>query len=91
MKLMTYSINRQGEFKEKKVLDMQKYTYYDCGGSKGIDLKNKKNGKILYLYTEEYYEFLCEEEYKEFLPMAYKKTYIKVEQLNELLSYFEIF
>jgi len=41
---MTYSINRQGEFKEKKVLDMQKYNYYDCGGSKGIDLKNKKNG-----------------------------------------------
>lgn len=81
MKLMTYSINRQGEFKEKKVLDMQKYNYYNCGGSTGIDLKNKRNGKILYL---------CTEEYKEYLPMAYKKTYIKVEQLNELLSYFEI-
>jgi hypothetical protein len=69
---------------------MQNYDYYDCGGSKGIDLRNKKNGKILYLYTEEYYEFLCKEEYRESLPLAYKKSYIKVEQLNELLSYFDI-
>lgn len=90
MEVSVYSINKQGEFRKKRVIDMQNYYFYNCGGSKGIDLKNKKNGQILHLCTEEYYEFLCEEEYKYLLPIAYKKSYIKVEQLVQLLKYFNI-
>ena len=88
---MTYSINKKGEFKEKRELDLNNYNYYNCGGSQGIELKHIKNGKKLDLVTEEFYETCCEEEYRFLLPKAYKRTYIKVEDLNKMLSFFDIF
>lgn len=48
-----YKLNLQGEWKLKRKIVLNNYIIWHCGGSAGITLKHKKNGKKIFLATEE--------------------------------------
>lgn len=86
-----YKINDFEEWKKIKtikLIDYQKKLV--CGGSTGLKLFHRKNGRILNLNTIELYDaFMDPEKYglenldKE---QAFKKTYITLETLNTIGS-----
>jgi hypothetical protein len=61
--MQLYSINTKGIFKEKRIININNYTVFDCSGSNGITIKHKRNGRELYLATKEFFDF-CMYEYE---------------------------
>ena len=56
-----YKLNAKKEWKLKKEIDLENYTYCQYGGSSGIDLFHKKGGRKLSLSTEETYDMIIDE------------------------------
>lgn len=86
-----YRINDFEEWKKirtVKLIDYQKKIV--CGGSAGLEIYNRKNGKKLDLVTIEVYDiYMNPEKYvvgEIEKKQAYKKTYITLETLNTILS-----
>jgi len=84
-----YKINEFEEWKKirtVKLIDYQKRLV--CGGSMGLKLFHRKNGRVLDLDTIEFYDvFMQPEKYgMENLDkkQAFKKTYITLETLNTI-------
>jgi hypothetical protein len=82
--MQIYSINTKGEFKPKRTINIDDYYIYDCGGSSGIEIKHKKNGRKLFLATKELFEH-CMFEYEKQKPsIGVTYSYIKDEHGNKL-------
>lgn len=74
-----YSINKYGEYKFKRVIDAHDYIYSDSSGSMNINIRHKRNGKILELYTKEFYKMGIDEHSNddEIMKKVYFSNYIK--------------
>lgn len=62
MIMKLYKVNLKAEWKEKREININDYFIWDCGGSMGITLKHKKNGKEIFLATQEFFDG-CKESY----------------------------
>lgn len=58
-----YSINKNGDFKFKREINIDDYLYNSSKSSQGIEIKHKKNGRKLFLATKELFDF-CMYEYE---------------------------
>ena len=61
MKIKTYNINKDKVWKHKRTIDLSNYKYCTSGGSSGVVLYHKANGKALSLRTIECYENIMNE------------------------------
>ena len=97
MEIQIYSINRRGFLKEKRIINIKNYNYYECFNSQGISFKHKKNGRELELFTKEFYETFKEEYindnsdfFKELEHKIYFANYIKNDDFMKLFNlYFD--
>ena len=76
-----YTISKHGDLKYKRTIDADDYIFSDSSGSMDIDIKHKKNGKILKLRTEEFYKMGISEYSKdtEIMKMVYSSNYIQMD------------
>lgn len=82
--MQIYSINTKGEFKPKRTINIDDYSIYNCGGSSGISIKHKKNGRKLFLATKEFFEY-CMIEYEKWKPdIGVTYSYVTDENGNKL-------
>jgi len=86
-----YRINDFEEWKKIrtiKLIDYQKKVV--CGGSSGLEIFHRKNGRELDLVTIEVYDIYVDPEKSRFhgldKKVAYKKQYITLETLNTILD-----
>ena len=76
-----YSITRHGELRFKRTIDAHDYTYSDSSGSTDIEIRHKRNGKILKLYTKEFYQMGIDEysNNEEIMKRIYSSNYINID------------
>ncbi|MCB4777355.1 MAG: hypothetical protein LGB72_03955 [Sulfurovum sp.] len=85
---LIYSITKYGELKLKRTIDTHDYTYSDSPGSMSIEIKHKNNGKILQLYTKEFYQMGIDEysNDEEIMKRVYSSNYIKIDDWRKLYN-----
>jgi hypothetical protein len=87
-KMNIYKINKYGDFKFKKVINIDDYIFVDTAGTQGIDIKHKKNGRSLELRTKEFYEMGIDEysDDENIMKMVFSSNYIHVEDCIKLIN-----
>ena len=88
MTIQLHKIQKSGEWKKMRIIDTNDYYFHNCGGSLGIDLKHRKNGKILELYTPEFYEMGIHEYAgdAETIKRIFSVNYIKQNDFSKLFQ-----
>ena len=88
MPINIYSITKHGELRFKRTIDAHDYTYSDSSGSMDIKIKHKKNGKILQLYTKEFYQMGIDEysNDEKIIKRVYSSNYIKIDDWATLYN-----
>lgn len=83
-----YSITQHGELRFKRTINAHNYTYSDSSGSMDIEIKHKKNGKILWLYTKEFYQMGIDEysNNEEIMKKVYSSNYIDIDDWWKLYN-----
>lgn len=73
-----YSINKNGDFKFKREINIDDYLYNSSKSSQGIEIKHKKNGRKLFLATKELFDF-CMYEYEKVKTNFIGRTFIYIQ------------
>ena len=81
-------VNKYGDFSYKRTINIEDYIYSHTSGTHGIDIKHKTNGRLLELYTKEFYEMGIDEysDQPDIIKMVFLSNYITIEDYNKLVA-----